>query len=78
MLLPRLCALSEIQWCPRGSKDLDRFKECLHHQFAILSALGYTYCEDVFGQIGLPGSRQPARTPEELEAYLALPSDRDW
>jgi len=23
-------------------------------------------------------SRQPARTPEELEAYLALPSDRDW
>jgi hypothetical protein len=23
-------------------------------------------------------SQQPARTPEELEAYLALPSDRDW
>ncbi len=60
MLLPRLCALSEIQWSPRGSKDFDRFKESLHHQFDILDAMGYTYCQDVFGIIGLPGSKQPS------------------
>ena len=78
MLLPRLCALSEIQWCPRGSKDFERFKESLHHQFDILDARGYTYCQDVFGQIGLPGSQKPARTPEELEEYLAARSDRRW
>ena len=78
MLLPRLCALSEIQWCPRGSKDFDRFAESLNHQFAILDAMGYTYCMDVFGQIGMPGSRKPARTPLELTEYLAQPSDRDW
>lgn len=78
MLLPRLCALSEIQWCLRGTRDFARFKESLHQQFLILDALGYTYCKDVFGIIGLPGNEQPARSPEELEAYLALPSDRWW
>ena len=78
MLLPRLCALSEIQWCPRGSKDFERFKESIRHQFDILEAMGYTYCKDIFGIIGLPGSEHPARTPEELEEYLAIPSDRWW
>ena len=76
MLLPRLCALSEIQWCPRDRKDFGRFKESLHHQFAILDALGYTYCQDVFGLIGLPGHQQPARTLEELQEYMAIPTDR--
>jgi len=78
MLLPRLCALSEIQWCPRGTRDLERFKESLKHQAAIFDALGYTYCQDVFGLIGLPENRQPARSPEELEAYLASRTDNRW
>ncbi len=78
MLLPRLCALSEIQWCTRENRDFVRFKESLHHQFAILDALGYTYCQEVFGIIGMPPNQYPARTPEELEAYLAQPTDRTW
>ena len=78
MLLPRLCALCEIQWCPRGSRDFERFKESLHHQFDILDAMGYTYCKDVFGVIGLPGHEQPARSPEELEAWLSGHDDGRW
>ena len=68
MLLPRLCALSEIQWCAADAKDYDRFQASLDHTFAILDAMGVNYCLDYKGLIGF--DRQPARTPEELEAYL--------
>ena len=70
MLLPRMAALSEIQWCNADKKDYGRFRAALDHAAKIYDALGYTYCKDPWGTIGLPGSEQPARTPEELEAYL--------
>ena len=69
MLLPRLCALSEIQWCAADKKDFARFDASLDHTFAILDAMGVNYCLDIRGQVGL--DRQPARSPEELEDYLA-------
>ena len=69
MLLPRLCALSEIQWCSAEQKDYARFNASLDHTFAILDAMGVNYSLDCRGLIGL--DRQSARTPEELEAYLA-------
>ena len=68
MLLPRLCALSEIQWCAPELKDWDRFNTALDHTFAILDAMGYTSCRDVRGEIGL--DRIPARSAEELADYL--------
>ena len=71
MLLPRMCALSEVQWCDADNKDYDRFVTSLAHTAEILDAAGYTYCKDVFGIVGLPGNEHPARTPEELEEYLA-------
>ena len=40
--------------------------------------MGYTYCKDVFGVIGLPGHEQPARSPEELEAWLSGHDDGRW
>lgn len=43
MLLPRLCALSEVQWCPADSKDYARFTASLPHTFAILDAMGVNY-----------------------------------
>ena len=70
MLLPRMAALSEIQWCNADKKDFERFREALDHSARIFDALGYTYCKDAWGIIGLPGSEQPARTPEELEQYM--------
>ena len=73
MLLPRMCALSEIQWCEAEKKDFARFDASLDHTFAILDAMGMQYSLDCRGKIGL--ERQPARNAEELEAYLAK---KDW
>ena len=75
MLLPRMCALSEIQWCAADKKDYDRFDASLDHTFEMLEAMGVNYCLDVRGLIGL--DRQPARTPEELEEYLKE-NPRSW
>lgn len=44
MLLPRMLALSEVQWTPASERNYNRFLETLkNHQEAILSALGYNY-----------------------------------
>lgn len=44
MLLPRLAALSEVQWCPEGTKDFERFKNALGtRHFPIYDILGYNY-----------------------------------
>ncbi len=44
MLLPRMLALSEVQWSPASVKDYGRFKEELErHQFPLLKSLGYTF-----------------------------------
>lgn len=57
MLLPRMSALSEVQWCQPENKNLDRFKASLNHTFKIYDAMGLTYCRDVFGQYGMPESK---------------------
>ena len=75
MLLPRMCALSEVQWCAADKKDYARFDASLDHSFAMFDAMGLNYCLDCRGLIGL--DRQPARTPEELEAYLKE-NPRNW
>lgn len=44
MLLPRLLALSEVQWCTPANKDEASFKAKLAgHQLKILDKLGYNY-----------------------------------
>ncbi len=68
MLLPRMCALSEIQWCEADRKDYDRFNGSLDRIFRALDILGYTSCRNVRGEIGL--DRVPARSEEELQEYL--------
>lgn len=48
MLLPRILALSEVQWCENKIKDYDRFKsDVINHQFKILDLLGYNYCKEI-------------------------------
>ena len=68
MLLPRLCALSELQWTAPEHKDWDRFNASLDHLFAIFEARGYTYSRDVRGEIGL--GRIPARSADEMKEYM--------
>ena len=44
MLLPRMCALSEIQWCDRKDKDFQRFSSSMRAEsFKIFDTLGYNY-----------------------------------
>ncbi len=44
MLLPRMAALSEIQWCNSDRKDYDRFTESLESSVnGIYDVLGYNY-----------------------------------
>lgn len=69
MLLPRLCALSETQWCDAGRKDYVRFDAALDHTFAILDAMGVNYSLDCRGLVGL--DRIPARDSAALADYMA-------
>ncbi len=50
MLLPRLCALSEIVWSPKEKKDWNHFKLKIIEHKKRLDALGYQYC-DIFAPI---------------------------
>ena len=44
MLLPRMCALSEVQWCKSEDKNFDRFTSSMRNEsFKIFDALGYNY-----------------------------------
>lgn len=53
MLLPRLAAASEIQWCDRDNKDMDRFlTQVKEHQLAVYDAMGYNYSKVVLGIFG--------------------------
>lgn len=44
MLLPRMTALSEIQWCKPEDKDINRYKAAMEAEsFKIFDILGYNY-----------------------------------
>lgn len=44
MLMPRLQALSELQWCQYDTRDMNRLEKSLNaHQFPLLLELGYNF-----------------------------------
>ena len=47
MLLPRLDALSEVQWCRPDQKDFEDFKARLPHLQHLYDRLGINYCRDM-------------------------------
>lgn len=70
MLLPRLAAVSEVQWCTTENRQYPRFRLAMDRHRAIYEQKGLVYAKHLWGQIGLPGNEQPARTPEELAKYM--------
>ena len=52
MLLPRLAALSEVQWCSADRKDWDRFLDSADDICRIYDAMGYNYAQHLFGVNG--------------------------
>jgi len=47
MLLPRLDAISEVQWCQPEQKDFDNFKTRLPRMMQLYDRLGVSYCHTV-------------------------------
>ena len=47
MLLPRLDAISEVQWCRSDQKDFEDFKTRLPHMLRIYDRIGLKYCPKV-------------------------------
>lgn len=55
MLLPRLAALSEVQWCEEENKDWNRFRKSLDAHALYYEEQGYVYAKHLWGVVGLPG-----------------------
>jgi N-acetyl-beta-hexosaminidase len=47
MLLPRLDAISEVQWCQPGQKNFDDFKRRLPRMMQLYDRLAVSYCRKV-------------------------------
>lgn len=47
MLLPRLAALSEVQWCKEGRKDWERFYAACDHYCQMYKTMGYSYAPHI-------------------------------
>lgn len=52
MLLPRLAALSEVQWCHKDNKDWERFLDSADDFCAIYDVMGYSYGKHIFDTRG--------------------------
>lgn len=48
MELPRMAALSEVQWCGTGQKDFEQFKKRMPALFDIYDNAGYNYARHLF------------------------------
>ena len=59
MLLPRLAALSEVQWCQPENKDWERFLDSADDFCAIYEVAGYNYAKHIFdvrGSVSVEGN----------------------
>lgn len=53
-LLPRMLAVSEVQWCVPERRDFNRFKQVLvNHELPILDAMGCNYSKAMLGIYGM-------------------------
>ncbi len=56
MLLPRLSALSEVQWCLPGRRSFDRFIKDMPRMTSLYEKLDCNYAKHIFGVISQPES----------------------
>ncbi len=72
MLLPRLAALSEVQWCSADRKDWERFYESADDFCAIYDKMGYNYATHVLQVTG-----KITAEPENGRAVVVLGAQGD-
>lgn len=70
MLLPRMSALSEVQWCNADNKDWNRYFAGVSHLFEIYDALGYNYSSTSFG-VHAEETTDPAKNCVVVKLYTA-------
>ncbi len=74
MLLPRLAALSEVQWCQPERKDWERFLDSADDFCAIYDMMGYKYGTHIFDAKGVINVNQDKGCVEvELQAQGDTP-----
>ncbi len=61
MLLPRLAALGEVQWCAPQNKNRERFRSAMDAHRRYYEEHGYVYAKHLWGIVGLPGHEYPIR-----------------
>ncbi|MBR5562691.1 MAG: family 20 glycosylhydrolase [Bacteroidales bacterium] len=74
MLLPRLAALSEVQWCKEGHKDWERFYAACDHYCELYKTMGYNYAQHILqarGTVTVDSANKCARV--ELVAQGGVP-----
>ena len=74
MLLPRLAALSEVQWCKEGRKNWDRFYAACDHYCKMYKTMGYSYAPHILqarGSVTVDSANKCAQV--ELEAQGGVP-----
>lgn len=78
MLLPRLDALSELQWCRPETKDYNRFLRNIEHMFDLYDAAGYNYStriREVCTRIGKIGNHFEINLSTSGEAPIYYTTD---
>ena len=74
MLLPRMAALSEVQWCQPENKSWERFLDSADDFCAIYDVAGYNYAKHIFQ---ITGSSSINKEKACVEAFLKIQGDID-
>ncbi len=72
MLLPRMTALSEVQWCQPENKSWDRFRDSADEFCAIYEIMGYNHATHIFN---VRGSVNVNHESNQVEVILDGQSD---
>ena len=71
-LFPRLQALAEIAWIPRGKRDFSDFIDRMHSNNKILDTLGVNYAED---EVSMP--KNPLKRKKEQKLWYDADQHRE-
>ena len=74
MLLPRMAALSEVQWCQPEVKNWDRFLDSADELCRRYDAAGFNYAKHIFEISGTSGTNEKKGC---VEAVLTIQGDVD-
>ena len=74
-LMPRLAALSELQWSNPEKKNLDCFLNRLQHQLDLYTAHGYHYKQDIYeANINIEPKKDSKEATVTLTTYDKVPT----